>query len=172
MRSNLLRPTFYEGQILGSRDLHRSVEYARDQDARHERYLHTWRLAEGLELKEQNGEWFLTAGFAIDSAGAPIVVPQPLLIDEDQLHDDALPSARDDGKWFPAGHQQPLHVSLCQRILGHFLPLLLEARTWTLDSFGGVFDQPLVFHGEVQHPPYIGKIGANLPIGDLRGPQP
>lgn len=101
MQNNLLRPNFYEGQILGSTDLKRGIEYAREQDARHERYLHTWGLAEGLELKEQNGEWLLTPGFAIDSAGAPVVVASPLMVEADQLHDDALPSDRDDGKWFP-----------------------------------------------------------------------
>lgn len=100
--SNLTRPAFYEGQILGSDDLDRTVQYAREQNARHERYLHTWGLAEGLELKEQNGEWFLTPGFAIDSTGAPIVVAEPILFNKGQVFDDSLPSEKDDGKWIPA----------------------------------------------------------------------
>lgn len=96
------RPSFYEGQILGSEDLERTVQYSREQDSRHDRYLHTWGLAEGLELIEQNGGWFLTPGFAIDSTGSPIVVTEPLLFQTDQVFDDSLPSEKDSGKWVPA----------------------------------------------------------------------
>ena len=64
------RPTFYEGQILGSQDLSRSVEYCREQDSRHERYLHTWGLAYGLELQQEGSDWYLSPGFAINSAVA------------------------------------------------------------------------------------------------------
>lgn len=101
MTSTVRRPTFYEGQILSSVDLSRSVDFSREQDARHERYLHSWGLAEGLEGKEQNGEWFLTPGFAVDSAGAHIVVTDALRLDAEQLNDDALPKERDSDKFFP-----------------------------------------------------------------------
>lgn len=96
------RPSFYEGQILGPRDLERTVEYSREQDARHERYLHTWGVAEGLDLRQQDGEWFLSPGMAIDSTGAPIIVSEPILFTVGQVFDDALPGEKDDGKWIPA----------------------------------------------------------------------
>ena len=50
MSDQIARPVFYEGQILGAVDLQAAVEYSRGQEARHERYLHTWGIASGLEL--------------------------------------------------------------------------------------------------------------------------
>ena len=44
------RPAFFEGQILAAADLTSAVDYGRAQVARHERYLHSWGIAEGLEL--------------------------------------------------------------------------------------------------------------------------
>ena len=44
------RPAFFEGQILAAADLTSAVDYGRGQAARHERYLHDWGIAEGLEL--------------------------------------------------------------------------------------------------------------------------
>ena len=44
------RPAFFEGQILAAADLTSAVDYGRAQAARHDRYLHAWGIAEGLEL--------------------------------------------------------------------------------------------------------------------------
>lgn len=99
--NSIQRPSFYEGQILGAEDLARGVDYAREQDARHDRYLHSWGLAEGFEGKEQNGEWLLTPGYAIDSSGSPIISTQAIRLDVEVLANDVLPGQSDSKKWFP-----------------------------------------------------------------------
>jgi hypothetical protein len=82
------RPTFFEGQVLAAEDLTSTVEYSRAEVARHERYLHDWGIAEGLELtqntKTDSGgkyvEVMLGAGLAIDGTGREIVVPAPVML--------------------------------------------------------------------------------------------
>jgi hypothetical protein len=84
MASMIERPSFYEGQILAGADLNAAVDHARGQMARHERNLHLWGIAEGLELKADDKktakgvaykEISVTAGVAIDGSGREIVVP-------------------------------------------------------------------------------------------------
>jgi hypothetical protein len=83
------RPVYFEGQILAAADLTSAVDYGRAQVARHERYLHSWGIAEGLGLtttsKTNTGgnkyvEVTLDKGVAIDGTGREIVVPQPVLL--------------------------------------------------------------------------------------------
>lgn len=83
MGTMIERPTFYEGQMLGGADLNAGVDHARGQLARHERYLHLWGIAEGLELvgeprKTSAGDDYkevtVKAGLAIDASGREIVV--------------------------------------------------------------------------------------------------
>jgi hypothetical protein len=71
------RPVFYEGQVLASADLTASLEYPRDQMARHERFLHAWGIAAGLGLTQPDpaGPIWVDAGIAIDGTGREIVVP-------------------------------------------------------------------------------------------------
>ena len=81
------RPVFFEGQILAAADLTSAVDYGRAQVARHERYLHSWGVAEGLELTTTSKtdpatgknyvEVTLDAGVAVDGTGREIVVPGP-----------------------------------------------------------------------------------------------
>jgi len=101
MSEQIVRPVFFEGQILGATDLQATVEYSRGQEARHERYLHTWGIAWGLELSpkkkqiEVSGntidyqEIWLSPGLAIDGLGREIVVPEAYRLPEndfDQLN--------------------------------------------------------------------------------------
>jgi hypothetical protein len=83
------RPTFFEGQVLAAEDLTSIVEYGRAEVARHERYLHDWGIAEGLELTpnpptDSSGKKYvevrLGAGIAIDGTGREIVVPTPVML--------------------------------------------------------------------------------------------
>jgi hypothetical protein len=83
------RPTFFEGQILAAADLTSTVEYSRAQVARHERYLHDWGIAEGLDLTTRDqtdaaGNKFVEvtigSGIAIDGNGREILVPAPALL--------------------------------------------------------------------------------------------
>jgi hypothetical protein len=82
------RPIFFEGQVLAAADLTGTVEYGRAEVARHERYLHDWGIAEGLELttveRTDAGtkyvEVTLGPGLAIDGTGREIVVSVPDLL--------------------------------------------------------------------------------------------
>lgn len=95
------RPIYSEGQVLGAADLNAAVEHARGQEARHERYLHTWGIAQGLGLtpKEKQSnvggqtikfvEVTLEPGVAIDGRGREIVVAEKKRLSEadfDQLN--------------------------------------------------------------------------------------
>jgi hypothetical protein len=98
MASTIERPAFYEGQILAGADLNAGVDHARGQLARHERLLHLWGIADGLELKGRDRktatgspyqEVTVTAGMAVDGSGREVVVPaETRLPDEvfDQLN--------------------------------------------------------------------------------------
>ena len=100
MSSTIERPVFHEGQILGANDLQQGLQYNRDENARHERYLHTWGLAHGLDVIKRGDDFFLQPGFATDSSGAPIVVSSEVALNPDQVRNDALLSGTDSG-FFP-----------------------------------------------------------------------
>jgi hypothetical protein len=80
------RPAFFEGQILAAADLTSAVDYGRAGASRHDRYLHDWGIAEGLELTKvpySTGKYVdvtLGPGVAIDGTGREIVVPTPVLL--------------------------------------------------------------------------------------------
>jgi hypothetical protein len=86
------RPAFYEGQILAATDLAGTVDHARGRAARHDRYLHEWGIAEGLELTAEpvtdpaTGaryvEVTLQPGLVVDGTGRDVVVPEPVAISE------------------------------------------------------------------------------------------
>src|SRR5258706_15969369 len=102
MRDPYHRPSFYEGEVLPAADLTATVDYARDQMARHERLLHSWGIVNGLALAgtgkslsvpSSGGgtttikyvEVTLRAGAAIDGSGREIVVPEDAVLGEDQF---------------------------------------------------------------------------------------
>jgi hypothetical protein len=96
MSNSIERPVFFEGQILSANDLNTAVQYGRNQQARHERYLHLWGIAAGLELsgkdkKDAQGKAYVevtaSAGLAIDGWGREIVVPEDVPLSE-SLFDD------------------------------------------------------------------------------------
>jgi len=108
MARKIERPQFYEGQILASADLDLGTQYARGQMARHERYLHTWGIAEGLKLTKSErtntlGETYqeisLSAGLAIDGTGREIVVPERENLSEALFLQ--LNLSGDAEEWFP-----------------------------------------------------------------------
>jgi hypothetical protein len=81
--TGLLRPAFFEGQILGANDLNAHVSYDRLAAVLHERTEHTWGIAAGLELAAtqkttSSGERYvavqLMPGRAVDRLGRVIVV--------------------------------------------------------------------------------------------------
>ena len=50
MSTPIARPVFTENQILSAADVNAIVSHARGSRARHDRYLHSWGIADGLEL--------------------------------------------------------------------------------------------------------------------------
>jgi hypothetical protein len=83
MADRIELPVYYEDQILGAADLNAAVDLSTGQLARHERYLHTWGIADGLQLQAAGKttagnqpyiDVTCTAGVAIDGWGREIVV--------------------------------------------------------------------------------------------------
>jgi len=125
------RPIFFENQILGAADLTAAVEHSRGQQARHNRYLHLWGIANGLEISVEDNEdksktLTLSAGIAIDGTGREIVVPQPEQLSEKtfvQLQVTAgLAANALEEAWFPVflvgreqpAEQPPLAIGACE----------------------------------------------------------
>jgi hypothetical protein len=81
MATYITHPTFYEGEILPAADLVASVNAARGQMARHERYFHTWGIANGLALTPASltntGSLVVPKGVASDGTGRELVVASP-----------------------------------------------------------------------------------------------
>jgi hypothetical protein len=87
-----MRPYFHEGQILGAINLNGVVDHARNRHARHDRYLHSWGIADGLRLEgaarqtpagEPYVEITVTPGVAVDGSGREIVISAPERLSED-----------------------------------------------------------------------------------------
>jgi hypothetical protein len=90
MNGTVARPTFYEGEILPAADLTASVDYARDQMARHARQAHSWGIVTGLDLSSSSaatagGQNYavvtVNAGVAVDGTGREIIVPANVQLD-------------------------------------------------------------------------------------------
>ena len=106
------RPVFSEAQVLAAADLTRLVDYAADAEARHERMLHLWGIAQGLALvaepdTQPGGTAFIrisvAPGMAIDGTGRQIVVTASQPLDEgafEQVNGTTVTDANRD-TWFP-----------------------------------------------------------------------
>ena len=118
MSSRIERPLFYENQILGAADLTAAVEHSRSQQARHDRSLHLWGIASGLELTGNDKqtaqgvayqEITLSPGMAIDGTGREIVVPEAERLSED-VFDQLNVAIADQDAWYPVfliGRDEP-----------------------------------------------------------------
>jgi hypothetical protein len=118
MTDKIERPVFYEGQILGADDLTATVDAAGGRLTRHERYLHLWGIAYGLELSGKDKqtakgaaykEVTLSAGMAVDGTGREIIVPADELLSEDRF-DQSNIAIQDDTAWYPVmlvGRDEP-----------------------------------------------------------------
>lgn len=112
MASMIERPSFYEGQILAGADLNAAVDHARGQAARHERYLHLWGIAQGLDLKGDDKktaagvpykEITVTAGMAVDASGREIVLPNSTRLPDEEFDQSNVwvGQPADDSVWYP-----------------------------------------------------------------------
>lgn len=100
MANPISRPAFYEGEILPAADLGATVDYARNQMARHARDAHSWGIVTGLELTYNSGTVTLSAGVAIDGTGREIVVPADVQLDPTTFTSDVVPLT-DPNAWYP-----------------------------------------------------------------------
>jgi len=111
MSNPIQRPIFNDGQILNAVDLGDSVDYARGQLARHERYLHSWGIAYGFELKtapktdastgNSYVEVTVTAGLAIDGRGREIVLTADQLLDPSTFPTAGVYDPASKDPWYP-----------------------------------------------------------------------
>ena len=133
MSSGIERPLFFENQILGAADLTATVEHSRGQEARHNRYLHLWGIASGLDLTGQDAEEegvkfkkiTLSPGLAIDGTGREVIVSQAELLSENEFMQLQLTAGLSKEQlvevWFPVflvgkdqkAQQQPFATSAC-----------------------------------------------------------
>ncbi|HLK05677.1 MAG TPA: hypothetical protein VKT53_14660 [Candidatus Acidoferrum sp.] len=116
MATTIVRPTFYEGEVLPAADLVSSVDSARGQMARHDRYLHSWGIVTGLSLVGTDatlagGTKYKTIvvqpGIAIDGTGREIVVPSQISLVSTEFQYAVNPK---DNIWYPVfltGQDEP-----------------------------------------------------------------
>jgi hypothetical protein len=98
MSEPIVRPTFFEGQVLAAADLEATVEHARDEAARDRRDLHTPGIATGLALTGKDrtipaGKFqdvTLSAGVAVDRTGRQIVLAADTRVDEQLFVDQGV----------------------------------------------------------------------------------
>jgi hypothetical protein len=110
MSDPILRPIFFDGQILNAGNLGDAVNYARNQLARHERCLHSWGIASGFNITTApkttaSGtnyvEVTVSDGVAIDALGRELVLTPSQVLDPTEfvaahVYDPSNPKA-----WYP-----------------------------------------------------------------------
>jgi len=70
----LRRLHFYDGRLLTADDLDREQEYQRERSHLHNRLLHGWGVADGLEVRSTGGRIRVSPGVAIDQRGQYVIV--------------------------------------------------------------------------------------------------
>jgi hypothetical protein len=108
MADGNLRPTFAHGEVLSADKLNELVRYDGAQHGRHRRMLHTWGIAEGLELTKKartttTGDSYvdlsLTPGVAIDGYGYELVSTASIPITPAELG--PAVESTDPEAWYP-----------------------------------------------------------------------
>jgi hypothetical protein len=105
---------FSENQILSAADVNAIVSHARGSRARHDRYLHSWGIADGLELvatprTDTLGPYVevtVAPGLAIDGAGREIVVTESVRVSEDDFDQLNITDSAND----PTKHFYPVFI--------------------------------------------------------------
>jgi hypothetical protein len=86
--TSVTRPIFYEGQILASADLTATVDYARQQMARHACFAHIPGIVTGCAVTATSGPGGVTvsvgSGIVTDGTGREIVIPGSYQLDPSQ----------------------------------------------------------------------------------------
>jgi hypothetical protein len=110
----IARPVFSENQILSAADVNAIVLHARGSRTRHDRYLHSWGIADGLELvatprTDTLGPYVevtLVPGLAIDGSGREIVVTASVRVSEDAFDQLNITDSAND----PTKHFYPVFI--------------------------------------------------------------
>lgn len=108
--AEIVRPLFFEGQILAAQDLQESVEYARGKDHRHNRLAHRWGIASGLELTTESrvdaedNEYVVVQvepGVAIDGNGRELLLAESTRLSPDQFLASTVLVEDGEDHWYP-----------------------------------------------------------------------
>jgi len=78
------RPHYFSGQVIGVDDLEQEQLYHREKARRHNRLLHGWGIAHGLEVRagaHGTRRVTISPGYALDRNGEEIVVSRPVAVD-------------------------------------------------------------------------------------------
>ncbi len=117
--SAVVRPTFYETQILAAADLEAQLQYARTALARHERHQHIYGVVKGLELSLANEDLVVAPGLLIDGTGRQVVLPAAKTVTAAEFENFGVVSQNDrEDSWYPvyvAGVDQPERPSAFRR---------------------------------------------------------
>ncbi|MFI5177707.1 MAG: hypothetical protein ACHQO8_04050 [Vicinamibacterales bacterium] len=172
MAEALQRPVFYEGQILAATDLTATVDYDREQLARHDRLLHTWGIADGLMLekkdpKKVNGvdvvTVMLNSGLAIDGAGLAVLVPETVPLSEDDFNSQHVADPQNASAWYPVllvgAESAPPQAALSTQACG-----ASNQQNRTIEAYSIVFGRPgTAIDLDTQIPPAAGDPAS--PVG-------
>jgi hypothetical protein len=73
-----VRPNYFTGRLLTAEDLEQEQTYHLEKERRHNRFLHGWGVAYGLEVEPADGGAGVVVhpGLAIDGLGRELVVPR------------------------------------------------------------------------------------------------
>lgn len=102
--SAVVRPTFYETQVLAAADLEAQLQYARAALARHERHQHIHGVVKGLELSlaNENQDLVVQPGLLIDGTGRQVVVASARSVTSADFQNSGVVSQNDlEGTWYP-----------------------------------------------------------------------
>ena len=114
MTTPISRPVFTENQILSAADVNAIVSHARSARARHDRYQHSWGIADGLALigtprTDTLGPYVevsVSPGLATDGAGREIVLTDSMRVSEDEFDQRNITDSAND----PAKHFYPVFI--------------------------------------------------------------
>ncbi len=114
MSAPVTRPVFSENQILSAGDVNAIVSHARGSRARHDSHLHSWGIADGLELvgtprTDTLGPYVevtVSPGLAIDGGGREIVVTESVRVSEDAFDERNITDSAND----PTKHFYPVFI--------------------------------------------------------------
>jgi hypothetical protein len=171
---------FSENQILSAADVNAIVSHARGSRARHDRYLHSWGIASGLELvgtprTDTAGAYVevtVSPGLAIDGSGREIFVTESVRVSEDAFDQlNITDSANDPTKHFypvfivgrdEQGGAADRRTSVC---LEHRSTRVSESHFITFGSLGSAADLDLQVPADPDAPVGSGQAPWRILLG-------